>query len=50
MSADDELEVLFDSPSADVGCAAGFELLHRYVDAELTGGAADLVYLASPPI
>ena len=37
MSTDHELDVLFQSASDDVGCSAGFELLHRYVEEELAG-------------
>ena len=44
MSTDHELDVLFQSSSDDVGCSAGFELLHRYVEEELTGGPAEATY------
>ena len=44
MSAEDEVEVLFETSAADVGCSAGFELLHRYVDEELAGGTPDVVF------
>jgi len=44
MKAEHELEVLLQPPSVDVGCSAGFELLHRYVEEELAGGQADVAY------
>ncbi len=44
MNTDDELEALLPTSSVDVGCSAGFELLHRYVEEELAGGAPEATY------
>ena len=33
-----DIDALLPNNSVDAGCAAGFELLHQYVDDELSGG------------
>ena len=33
-----DIDALLPDNSVDAGCAAGFELLHQYVDEELSGG------------
>ena len=33
-----DIDALLPDNSVDAGCAAGFELLHQYVDDELSGG------------
>ena len=33
-----DMDALLAADSVDAGCAAGFEVLHRYVDEELAGG------------
>ncbi len=38
MSIDPELDNLLPTDDVDSGCAAGFEVLHRYVEEELSGG------------
>jgi hypothetical protein len=38
MSADPDIFAEPDDTSPDVGCAAGFEILHRYVESALAGG------------
>lgn len=38
MSGDGDLEHLLTAEAVDAGCAAGFELLHQYVEEELAGG------------
>lgn len=40
MSSDRDLDVdgMLAADSVDAGCAAGFDILHRYVDDELAGG------------
>jgi hypothetical protein len=35
-----DLEATLSAESVDAGCAAGFEVLHRYVEEELSGGEA----------
>lgn len=40
MSHDRDLDAVLLSASVDAGCAAGFEVLHRYVEEELAGGDA----------
>jgi len=35
---DSDLDELLTAESVDAGCAAGFEVLHRYVQEELEGG------------
>jgi hypothetical protein len=35
-----ELDAMLLTESVDAGCAAGFEVLHRYVEEELAGGEA----------
>jgi predicted anti-sigma-YlaC factor YlaD len=34
------LDAMLASEPVDAGCAAGFEVLHRYVEEELSGGEA----------
>ena len=38
MNIDPDLFGDLDDSAPDVGCAAGFEILHRYVEAKLAGG------------
>ena len=38
MNIDPDLFADLDDTSPDVGCAAGFEILHRYVESGLAGG------------
>lgn len=38
MNIDPDLFADLDDASPDVGCAAGFEILHRYVEVGLAGG------------
>ena len=38
MSGERELHELLAADPVDAGCAAGFEVLHQYVEAELAGG------------
>jgi hypothetical protein len=38
VNIDPDLFADLDDTSADVGCAAGFEILHRYVESGLRGG------------
>ena len=38
MSTHSDLDDLLPVDDVDAGCAAGFEVLHRYVDDELAGG------------
>lgn len=38
MSTHSELDNLLPVDDVDAGCAAGFEVLHRYVEDELAGG------------
>ena len=33
-----DIDALLPDNSVDAGCAAGFEVLHQYVDEELSGG------------
>ena len=33
-----DIDALLPDNSVDSGCAAGFEVLHQYVDDELSGG------------
>ena len=40
MSHEPDLDAMLVSESVDAGCAAGFEVLHRYVEEELAGGEA----------
>jgi predicted anti-sigma-YlaC factor YlaD len=35
-----DLDAMLRAESVDAGCAAGFEVLHRYVEEELAGGQA----------
>lgn len=35
---DRDLDAILAADSVDAGCAAGFEVLHRYVEEELAGG------------
>ncbi len=35
-----DLDAMLSAEPLDAGCAAGFEVLHRYVEEELTGGNA----------
>ena len=37
MNIDPDLFAELDDASPDVGCAAGFEILHRYVESSLAG-------------
>ena len=37
MSGERELDELLAADPVDAGCAAGFEVLHQYVEAELAG-------------
>ena len=38
MNHDPDMDALLAADSVDAGCAAGFEVLHRFVDEELAGG------------
>ncbi len=38
MNGDRDMDALLAAESADAGCAAGFEVLHHYVEEELAGG------------
>ncbi len=38
MNDEPDLDALLVAESVDAGCAAGFEVLHRYVEEELLGG------------
>ena len=38
MSDDPDLEDLLPGDTVDAGCAASFDVLHRYVEDELSGG------------
>ncbi len=38
MNEGQDVDALLAADSVDAGCAAGFEVLHRYVDEELAGG------------
>ena len=38
------MDALLVADSVDAGCAAGFEVLHRYVDEELAGGQPALTH------
>ena len=38
MNADEEIFELLEAETVDAGCAAGFEVLHQYVESELSGG------------
>ena len=38
MNIDPDIFADLDESAADVGCAAGFEVLHRYVESGLDGG------------
>lgn len=38
MTADRDLDELLTAETVDAGCAAGFEVLHRYVEEEIDGG------------
>ena len=40
MSQERDLDAMLLAESVDAGCAAGFEVLHRYVEEELAGGDA----------
>jgi len=40
VSQDRDLDAMLAAESVDAGCAAGFEVLHRYVEDELAGGEA----------
>ena len=40
MNIDPDLFADLDDTSPDVGCAAGFEILHRFVETGLAGGDA----------
>jgi hypothetical protein len=40
VSHEPDLDAMLLAESVDAGCAAGFEVLHRYVDEELAGGQA----------
>jgi len=44
-----KIDELIEADDVDSGCAAGFEVLHRYVETELAGGepARDLPGLAA---
>jgi hypothetical protein len=44
VSGERELDDLLATDPVDAGCAAGFEVLHRYVEAELSGGDPDAAY------
>jgi hypothetical protein len=38
LNIDPDIFADVDESAADVGCAAGFEMLHRYVESRLDGG------------
>jgi predicted anti-sigma-YlaC factor YlaD len=38
MKPDQELFDALEAETVDVGCAAGFEVLHQYVESQLSGG------------
>ncbi len=38
------MDALLAADSVDAGCAAGFEVLHRYVEEELAGGQPARTY------
>jgi hypothetical protein len=38
MKENPDVDALLAADSVDAGCAAGFEVLHRYVEEELRGG------------
>ncbi len=38
MNPDRDLDALLATDPADAGCAAGFEVLHEYVEEEIRGG------------
>ena len=38
MSTPRDIDALLPDNAVDAGCAAGFEVLHSYVDGELSGG------------
>ena len=38
MNETPDMDALLAADAVDAGCAAGFEVLHRYVDEELAGG------------
>ena len=38
MNTPRDIDALLPDNSVDAGCAAGFEVLHQYVDDELSGG------------
>lgn len=40
MNQERDLDAMLHAESLDAGCAAGFEVLHRYVEEELAGGDA----------
>jgi hypothetical protein len=40
MTQEPDLDAMLRAESVDAGCAAGFEVLHRYVEEELAGGDA----------
>jgi hypothetical protein len=40
VSQERDLDAMLLAESVDAGCAAGFEVLHRYVEEELAGGDA----------
>jgi len=40
VSSEPHLDAMLLAESVDAGCAAGFEVLHRYVEEELAGGDA----------
>jgi len=40
MSHESDIDGMLSAESVDAGCAAGFEVLHRYVEEELAGGEA----------
>jgi hypothetical protein len=41
MNAHRDIFELLEAETVDVGCAAGFEVLHRYVESQLHGGDPD---------
>lgn len=44
MTRERDLEAILDTSAVDVGCSAGFELLHEYVEEELAGGRPEAAY------
>ena len=38
MNTNDDIFELVEAETVDAGCAAGFEVLHQYVESELSGG------------